>query len=37
VSEEERQRAWERLLEMLREGLHLGGEKFDRESCYDDR
>ena len=36
-SEEERQRAWDRLLEMMREGLHLGGEKFDRESLYDDR
>ncbi len=27
--------AWERLLRRLKEGLHLGGEKFDRDSLYD--
>jgi prevent-host-death family protein len=37
VSEEERERAWGRLLEMARRGFHLGGEKFDRQSLYEDR
>jgi prevent-host-death family protein len=37
ASEEERRRAWELLMTELKEGLHLGGEKFDRDSLYDDR
>ena len=36
-SEQERQKAWDRLLAMMERGLHLGGGKFDRESAYDDR
>ena len=37
ANEEARQKAWELLMADLRKGLHLGGEKFDRESLYDDR
>jgi prevent-host-death family protein len=35
--DEDRLRAWDRLLASLEVGLPLGGEKFDRESLYDDR
>jgi prevent-host-death family protein len=27
--------AWDRLLQALNQGLHLGGEPFDRDSLYD--
>ena len=37
ASEDERRYAWELLVAELKEGLHLGGEKFDRDSLYDDR
>jgi prevent-host-death family protein len=35
TADPEWQAAYERMKKHLREGLHLGGEKFDRESLYD--
>ena len=29
------QAAWKQLMDHLQEGVHLGGEKFDRDSLYD--
>jgi prevent-host-death family protein len=33
--DEARERAWDRLLASVEEGLSLGGGKFDRDSLYD--
>lgn len=37
AADEKRQEAKKRLMEFLRQGLDLGGYKFNRKDCYDDR